>query len=696
MAAPKSSPGLTVSIPRNNDTSSDRSESASDQQPLSAMDMDDSENIFSSGYGDDMGSSEANDDANNKRRHRLRPDQTRCLMEVFQKTSKPDSDARKILGKQLGMTPRTVQIWFQNRRAKIKRESNAANALRMPGLYSAGNFPNRGRMAYNRTPLNRRVNGRVASEGFEHLRGSRGFDPYMPQDPTRGLPLQSPSQVSIPMDVPMQFALQSMRGEHPASIPGHPLFGHGAMGVPTHGNTLSGLSSRNANASPPGMGHMMDSMVQMDMRGQMGIHAGDHAFAANPQNSVTGSHHMAPNGAGSMPMQLHHPQGGPDFWHCQADGLSANGGMSNGNTPLASKQAMSLNDKPYQHQHSHMSNLSPLSPTDVPSAEALLESRRRHLQDLMIINQTHAARNLRTNSLPGSHFGVVGNSSETGNASREPLLFSDLSHPGAQCARPLVTASASPAGDIPRSSCDAFAASVSDLPAPPIYSSDSSVHMLQGFIANNGSADSAGRGVMRTESDAASCSSPKQASNTSADTVNDAQYQILKSLLLQYDTLDSKIDSVSDEQSNVFNFDASYLSDTLLSTTESVASTAAAAAKGGSNSISSAPVIATPGFDAIDLINTACVTAGVSDSDKFTFDNDAFLVASVSSSTSPASQSREATRKTPTSFHAPISDVDSEQLKQNTTTKHVSVVPAALAGQREYTIEQMSYSSMQF
>ncbi|KAI7834239.1 Homeodomain-like protein, partial [Kickxella alabastrina] len=83
--------------------------------------MDEDDGQFAHEFGERSGSSEPNDDPSNKKRHRLRPDQTRRLMEVFQKTTKPDSEMRKVLGKQLDMTPRTVQIWFQNRRAKIKR-----------------------------------------------------------------------------------------------------------------------------------------------------------------------------------------------------------------------------------------------------------------------------------------------------------------------------------------------------------------------------------------------------------------------------------------------------------------------------------------------------------------------------------------------------------------------------------------------
>ncbi|KAL1920445.1 uncharacterized protein VTP21DRAFT_822 [Calcarisporiella thermophila] len=56
-----------------------------------------------------------------KRRRRLTQDETQLLNDIFDTTPKPNSALRKRLADQLGMTPRAVQIWFQNRRAKMKK-----------------------------------------------------------------------------------------------------------------------------------------------------------------------------------------------------------------------------------------------------------------------------------------------------------------------------------------------------------------------------------------------------------------------------------------------------------------------------------------------------------------------------------------------------------------------------------------------
>ncbi|KAK1349164.1 homeobox domain-containing protein [Hamiltosporidium tvaerminnensis] len=56
-----------------------------------------------------------------KHRKRTSKVQLRVLEKTFETNIRPDAALRKTLGAQLGMTPRAVQVWFQNRRAKIKR-----------------------------------------------------------------------------------------------------------------------------------------------------------------------------------------------------------------------------------------------------------------------------------------------------------------------------------------------------------------------------------------------------------------------------------------------------------------------------------------------------------------------------------------------------------------------------------------------
>jgi hypothetical protein len=54
------------------------------------------------------------------KRKRASPSQLAVLNRVFQQTYFPSTELRIDLGKQLGMSPRTVQIWFQNKRQSIR------------------------------------------------------------------------------------------------------------------------------------------------------------------------------------------------------------------------------------------------------------------------------------------------------------------------------------------------------------------------------------------------------------------------------------------------------------------------------------------------------------------------------------------------------------------------------------------------
>ncbi|KAG5462698.1 MAG: homeobox domain-containing protein, partial [Olpidium bornovanus] len=58
------------------------------------------------------------------------PAEAKILVDFFETGKrKPDYEERKRLGDQLNMTPREVQVWFQNRRAKAKKvERSTANA----------------------------------------------------------------------------------------------------------------------------------------------------------------------------------------------------------------------------------------------------------------------------------------------------------------------------------------------------------------------------------------------------------------------------------------------------------------------------------------------------------------------------------------------------------------------------------------
>lgn len=74
------------------------------------------------------------------KRKRASPNQLVVLNRIFAQTYFPSTEIRIELGKQLGMSPRTVQIWFQNKRQALRSrgrhspESIASSNFHLPPI----------------------------------------------------------------------------------------------------------------------------------------------------------------------------------------------------------------------------------------------------------------------------------------------------------------------------------------------------------------------------------------------------------------------------------------------------------------------------------------------------------------------------------------------------------------------------------
>ena len=76
------------------------------------------------------------------KRKRASWQQVQILNAVSEKTLFPSTDLRIALGRELRMAPRTVQIWFQNRRQLLKSQAKASGRLRdSSGGYSPDQHP---------------------------------------------------------------------------------------------------------------------------------------------------------------------------------------------------------------------------------------------------------------------------------------------------------------------------------------------------------------------------------------------------------------------------------------------------------------------------------------------------------------------------------------------------------------------------
>jgi len=65
----------------------------------------------------------------NKRRLRTTPEQLKILEEIYQYEKIPSLALREELASKLGMTPRRIQVWFQNKRAKERRTGKEKSSV---------------------------------------------------------------------------------------------------------------------------------------------------------------------------------------------------------------------------------------------------------------------------------------------------------------------------------------------------------------------------------------------------------------------------------------------------------------------------------------------------------------------------------------------------------------------------------------
>ncbi|TFK26803.1 hypothetical protein FA15DRAFT_654141 [Coprinopsis marcescibilis] len=71
--------------------------------------------------------------AQKKPRHRHAPEQLAALNELFDKDEHPPLEIRSVLAERLGMETKTVNAWFQNKRASSKKRSRTLANDRQPG-----------------------------------------------------------------------------------------------------------------------------------------------------------------------------------------------------------------------------------------------------------------------------------------------------------------------------------------------------------------------------------------------------------------------------------------------------------------------------------------------------------------------------------------------------------------------------------
>lgn len=132
-------------------------------------------------------SHEPNPPGTKAKRKRASPHQVALLNQIYEYTTFPSTELRKVIGKELGMAPRTVQIWFQNRRQAWKLQKVRNQQDDVPKVKPVDN--ERGGWEVLRSFQARRANGEIQEYEYMSIPSPQNGGTSVPRLGIDGLPL---------------------------------------------------------------------------------------------------------------------------------------------------------------------------------------------------------------------------------------------------------------------------------------------------------------------------------------------------------------------------------------------------------------------------------------------------------------------------------------------------------------------------
>ncbi|KAJ1913979.1 hypothetical protein H4219_004979 [Mycoemilia scoparia] len=210
------------------------------------------------------------------KRKRASSKQLEALNRVFESTSFPSTETRHRLARELGMTPRTVQIWFQNRRQAMRQQASSAMQSE-PTMASMGTTST----------------GMRSSMGMHHTSSNGSGSSTSPRSITVTTTPQryrissaSAGGVPVPLSAPSSSSASAYQKYH------HQINQHGS-GV---GSTATDTSLSEYAPPPHWQRHQSPEVVVMHQRNGSGSYYGRYG---SPSGTERPSHYEPPTQATS-------------------------------------------------------------------------------------------------------------------------------------------------------------------------------------------------------------------------------------------------------------------------------------------------------------------------------------------------------------------------------------------------------------